>query len=50
MAALVADPALRRRMGLEGRLFVERELTLKALLENHAALYRDMLSVRSGLP
>jgi len=46
LAALVGSRQLRRTMGAAGRAFVVRELTLRALLERHAALYRDVLSER----
>ncbi|HEY3446930.1 MAG TPA: glycosyltransferase [Myxococcales bacterium] len=47
LGALVGNAELRRSMGQAGRAYVERELTLRSLLENHAALYRDVLSARA---
>jgi glycosyltransferase involved in cell wall biosynthesis len=49
LVSLVGDAELRRAMGRAGRAYVERELTLRALLENHAALYRDVLRARPGV-
>jgi glycosyltransferase involved in cell wall biosynthesis len=40
---LLALPTQARRMGWEGRAFVERELTFQQLCDRHDALYRAIL-------
>ena len=54
------DPSFRRRsmpcldgahrMGLRGRAFVERELSLERMVEAHEALYRRALGPQSIAP
>ena len=39
---LLADPARAREMGLEGRAFVERELSLQKMVAAHDAVYRHV--------
>lgn len=47
MLRVLEDGARGRRMGAEGRAFVERELTLEAMIGAHEALYQR-LSLPSG--
>lgn len=45
---LIADPALRRRMGSAGRLRLEQEFSVERMTANMEALYRDVGARSSG--
>ena len=47
IAALAADPALRRAMGAAGRALVERDFAAPLITEQMLALYRDLLRARA---
>lgn len=40
IADLARDPALRERMGCEGRVFVEENVTIEVMLESYEAVFR----------
>lgn len=40
---ILEDPALRERLGAAGRERIEREFSVAAMVERHAALYRELL-------
>jgi len=45
-----ADPDTARSMGLRGRAFVERELSLERMVDAHEALYRRALGLQPVAP
>ncbi|KAA6184642.1 glycosyltransferase family 4 protein [Thiohalocapsa marina] len=44
VAALLADPALRRRLGAAGRALIEEEFSPGVMVEGNLAVYRELLS------
>lgn len=44
MAHLLADPALRRRMGEAGRARILREFSVEAMVDGNLAVYREVLA------
>lgn len=49
MALLLADPALRNRLGTNGRLRYEEHFTLAHLVTNTLAVYREVIGERSSM-
>jgi len=48
LARLRADPALRGRLGAEGRRRVAETFSIEAMVRQHLALYRELLEARSA--
>lgn len=46
--ALHADPAMRKRMGREGRKAVEEKFSLRVMIDAHASLYESMMKLRAA--
>jgi glycosyltransferase involved in cell wall biosynthesis len=44
ISRLIDDPALRERMGLEGRRLVEERFGLESIVEQTLGLYADLLT------
>ena len=45
---LLGDPALRQRLGAQGRDIVEREFNTDAMIEGNLAVYRELLDGGRG--
>ena len=46
MVRLVRDPALRERMGTQGREFVRHYFSVETMVENLCTLYRHLAAMR----
>lgn len=44
LSRLIADPALRRRLGAQGRARIEREFSVDQMVDGNLAVYREILT------